>query len=432
MKTISLIHTNKRDTSFLVIFLYLIIINLVYILSISPLYGYAGFITDIKLYKVLISFFLLFIIHKSFPKKNVDISNRVLELHFIIMIIPLLSMFSMANKSTAFTLMVVFCFLLQIVLIRFLPKFKIRAIKGGHSITYFIIGAISLITYAYLFSTQKINTSAFDFSTIYEIRSERKVNSTISYLITWQYRIINPFLLIYTLLRKKYLFFYIVLFIQIITYLIYPNKEIILSIILIGFTYFITKKNKNFSSIFIKILMVAMVVSFLVAFFFSDITLLSIIPHRMLNVSALMKFEHFDFFSIHEKLYYSEGLVGKLLNIDYKYKVPSGMLINDGLWGNANTGYIAYAYSNSGFFGMILMSLLFVFVLKLIDSLVKNNNKGIVFSILIYPMFVLNDGDLLTLLLTGGLFLLFIILITIDLNDNDDLKYEKNWNHKKI
>ncbi|MFV0267749.1 MAG: hypothetical protein ACK5HT_11500 [Draconibacterium sp.] len=54
------------------------------------------------------------------------------------------------------------------------------------------------------------------------------------------------------------------------------------------------------------------------------------------------------------------------------YNVVSGKLIKSGDWGNANTVYLAY------------------------------------------PMLILNDGDLLTMFLTGGLLLVILILASLN------------------
>lgn len=407
--------THKTIISNLIIhFIYLSVLDIIYINTISPLYKYAGFTNDLRSDKIIISFLLLALIVILLPNKNKSVSQTVLKLHFIVIIIPLLSIYSMVNLSTVFTLMVVSCFILQIILIKFLPNFQIKTIKNGKYFTVFILGVLSLMTYLYLFTTQRINISALDFSVIYEIRSSRKINSFMAYLITWQFRIINPVLMVLTYMRKKYLLMSAIITLQILTYLMYPNKEIILSIILIASTIAIYEKRKEFIKPFILFLLFGMLISISIYEYYEDITLLSIIPFRLLNVPALMKFEHFEFFSNNEKLFYSEGLIGKVLGIKYKYSVPSGMLIQDGMWGNANTGYIAYAFSNAGYGGMIVMSLLLVFVLKYIDSLVIKYNKGIIFSLLVYPMLILNDGDLLTLLLSGGLFLLFLIFATFE------------------
>jgi len=394
----------------IIYFIYRVFLDIIYINWVSPIYSYSGLVYEPNIYKIVISYTVMMIITLIISKKTNKVSYIVLQLHYIIMIIPLLSMYSLANLSTKFLLMVSFCFIIQIILIKVLPIIKINSIKNIQFVILLILGVITVITYFYLLKTQDLNISVFDISSIYKIRSEQNIKKgIISYFITWQYRIINPIFIIILYLKRKYLLFSGVILMQVLLYLMYPHKEIVLAIALIFIALFVERKKYRFDLVFIAVLSTISIIGVGLVEVIKKRALFSVLPVRMLFVPAQIKFLHYDFFLLNEKLYYSEGLIGKILNITYPYGVSSGFLVGSPV-SNENTGYIAYAYDNFGFIGMIGISLVFVILLVIIDSLAKGHNKNVIFAFLLYSMVVLNDGDIFTLLLTGGVFLLLIFL----------------------
>ncbi len=391
-------------------FIYRVIIDFIYIKWVSPTFNYMELFTDIVSMKVVASYILMFFISLIIPKGNKKVSQIILQLHYIIMIIPLLSIYAMANLSTSFTLMVVACFSIQIILVKIMPQFRLKKIKNGKLILYIILGLMTGMTYIYLLNTQPINLEALNFTNIYDIRAEQYIPHLImKYLIVWQYRIINPTILVFFYIRKNYKGLILIISLQVLLYLMYPHKEVILAIGLLLLSLFITEKKYTFDKCYVFLFSLLSIISTYLYAIFDYLIFFAIFPVRMLNIPAKIKFEHFNFFSTNDKLHYSEGMIGKILGLNYPYSVSSGVLINP-RGGNSNTGYIAYAYDNLGFTGMIIMSLIFVFILKLIDSLAVKENKGVIFTLFIYSIVILNDGDLLTMLLTGGLWLQILIL----------------------
>lgn len=402
---------------------YRVLLDIIYLFWASPIYSYMGLTIDVHYLKLFISYICLIAIIFLIPKKNNKVSNMILQLHFIIMVIPITTIYALSNRSSNFFFMIITCFIFQIFLIRTLPLFKIRKIKGAKLLFVVTTITLSFTTFFYLLTTQSINLSALDFSSIYDLRTKQNIASGVmNYLITWQYRVINPTIIVIAYKKKKNRIFSLFIGLQVLMYLMIPHKEVILSVGLILLILFISKRGYSFDSFFIKFISIISVTGVIIYELFGYLMAFGAGAIRLLYIPAIIKFWHYDFFSVNEKLFYSEGMIGKIFGIDYPYSVPSGFLMLNS--GNANTGYIAYAYDNAGFIGMIIMSILFALVLKLIDSLAKDDNKITIFALLIYPMIILNDGDLLTLLLTGGLFILIGLLFIIkDLDSMGDKKW---------
>jgi hypothetical protein len=338
------------------------------------------------------------------------------------MIIPLIVYYTFSGKPLEFLIMVQVCFLLQVFLLKNIPLFKTQKIKDGIKLTNGLFIALTSITFLYLFTTQSIKLEAFNFAVIYELRADRNIYGIFNYLITWQFRIINPFIIVLSFYKRKYNLLLFGIFMQILIYTMYPNKEVLLSIILLAVALLIENRKKSFSFLFIIFILLGLSISYYTFKSHEDYTIVSIF-HRLIYVPAFTKYEHYLFFQDNQKLFYSEGLIGLLLGLESPYTASSGFLIADGAWGNANTGYIAYAYSNAGFLGMIIMSLLVVIILRFIDSITKDDDKRIVFPLLIYSMIMINDVDFLTILLNGGVLLLILALSSYSFRQ--DLKTKK-------
>lgn len=404
-------------------FLFRVLLDFIYIHWVSPIFGYSGLLLEPNNVKILNSYLLLFILIAVIPMTEQRVSYIILQLHFIVMVIPLTTLYAVGNLSTNFMLMVFVCFLFQIILIRILPTIKIKKIKNAKAILISLMALVTIMTYFYLLRTQGINWSAFNLGKIYDLRSDQEISDgSISYLITWQYRVINPALLVISYLKKNYKLMILAIGLQILLYLMFPHKEVFLAIGLILIVLYISRFSYKFASFFIYFLSIGSLMFVSIFEISKNVLPFSVLPVRLLYIPASIKFQHYEFFYSHKKLFFSEGTLGKVLGLDYPYSVPSGFLIGGGL-NNANTGYLAYAFDNAGFLGMILISVLFVFLLILIDSLVNKENKYAIFALLVYPMIILNDGDLLTLLLTGGLFLLIIILLVFsDIGNGNRMK----------
>lgn len=415
--------SNKTNFIYSILcFFYKIIIDIVYVVSVSPVYGYSGFILNFNLFKYILSFLYFFLILYIIPKNNKRVSFMVLHMHFLIMIIPMFTFYSLSNQSNIFMAMIVFCFLIEIILVKYSKLIKISKIKSAKQLLTGLFLVITFITYIFSYKYNGISISALNFNNVYSIRSQLYLPTWLGYLANWQHSIINPYIMVKAIYSKNYKLAFIFFLLQFILYLILPFKIILFSIPCIFIMIFVLKKF-NYNNISLIGASVAIFISNCIYKIGISLIPLSLIT-RLIYIPAQIKFQHFEVFSnIYDKLYYSEGIIGKLLGLEYEFSVPSGFVV-DSIFGtgtsNSNTGYLAYAYDNAGFIGMIIMSLLFVFIMILIDSLSKTKDRTYIFSLIFLQMLSLNDGDLLTCLLTGGLFLTIIILLISEKDFNND------------
>jgi hypothetical protein len=80
---------------------------------------------------------------------------------------------------------------------------------------------------------------------------------------------------------------------------------------------------------------------------------------------------------------------------------------------DANANLWATAYSDLGFPGMMLFSLLLGAILNLFDTLTGDLDLGFACMLIVFPSMILANSGLLTSLLTQGIGLLLIMVILV-------------------
>lgn len=415
----------KKIITIFTIMIFRILIDWYYLDYVSPIWGYMDMRTNINTEKVFISYLIVIISGLFIKWESEKFSGIAIQVLFLIMMIPLTSSYALSNQSTAFMVCCTFSFAISILLIQWRTKFRISKIiyrlsqYGSRYLLQTIIILILLYSIV-IISSRGLNLAVlniFNSKLIYGIREQGiNINGIWLYLYLWTYKIILPFFLGYFLNRKKYLLASIVLGIQLLIYLGDPHKEILFGMILILGLFFWGKKvhyGKLLLGTFICAIGGGMIFYTL---FDSKIAFYELnILYRVFHIPASIKFQHFRFFSKRSKLFFSEGRIGQLLGIPYPYgnmsvgEVIAYYVLNDGTT-NSNTGYIAYAYDDLGYFGVLLAGILLAIIFRLFDEYVTEKNQKWVTAVAIYPIIGLNDSGLLQWLLSGGAVVFLILL----------------------
>ena len=409
------LYIKKRNIyTFIFLLIYRFVLDFVYAEFVHKLFSYERFSLDFNLNKYLVSLVYFFVIYYILPKDNKKPSSVFLQLHFIIMIMPMFTMYALANESNIFMMLCCVFFIMECLIFRAVPNLKIIKIKNSKKLIYFIIILSSSFVYFSMIKANGIpSLKALNLNKVYEVRAMVKYPFLMAYLVPWQAKIVNPFLITTSYIKRNRIVFFFSIFLQILLYLIAAHKTFLFIPLAIIIVLIILKK-KDFFSLGSCFAPLGEISAFLVHKVFNNIIIPSIVIRRFLFVPAQLRFFFYDFFSKHEFLYFSEGTIGKVLNRNSPYSIRAAYMIGglyfDNFVVSANTGYLADAYANMGVFGMFIMSLLFSFILIFINSVSKNIDKELVIGMCLFSILSLNDGALLTNLLTGGMLLLLILL----------------------
>lgn len=406
-------------------FSYKLLCEYIYSEYCSPVFSYMGLITNINysslIFTNIMFLGMLLVSPKDFKVPSTFLCNILLAFTFC----PILSICWQANLPIEYSIYVSICYFLIACVLRFVkrpsspPKFvinvKIELLLAGIVIVFFI-----LFTIVFGFADLR----ALDFYNIYEVRAERNYPGIWAYLVEWTAASILPCALVFCLYYKRYNLVLILLCLRMYLYLYTGSKSTLLSIGII-LLFYIIGRNKFFPEKLLLIMSSAFVFSTYIYEVFDQLILLALFPTRFIYIPALLSYRHYMFFSENPKLLFVETLIGEFINIFVPYESylhqKSTTFIADwyGFAGdNQNTGFLGDAYDNGGLLLMIIYAVALGLILKMVDSISSKETIKIFVGILGYTMIILNDGSLLTTLLTWGLALSIFFLYLFYSNNN--------------
>lgn len=363
---------------------------------------------------------MLLLIVIASPKYKKYPSSYLYLIIEVIILIPTLSYFWMNYKSINYMLWevisaIVIAFILH--LKRYpihIEKEKIASTLLGLLFIFYIFISIYLIIVR-----GGIDPRAFSFEEIYSLRAENKITGILGYFVNWCTKAFFPFFFMYYFYKKKHIYLIIMSVLQILFYLSFGNKAFLLSLGFLLFMLFIMKMSKNIARDFIGSMTLANIAAYLLDVLNISKFLRDVLPFRLLFVPAMGQFQYYEYFIIYDKLYFSEGKIGRLLSIPYKYEYPIGVIVNQYFRGkdffsNGNTGIFSYAFADAGIIGMIAMAIIVGLIFWTIDSTTSKLPVYITVCAMSYACVVLNDTGLLISLMTGGIMVTMILLFVFN------------------
>lgn len=404
---------NKKFKTLWLLIIYKFVLEVSYVIFVYPLFSYMGFTYDSSIIKFIESYIFLALIIFLMPVDETRPSTIALNIMLLLNVIPIMSIYSLMNKSRLYCYTIVFSFTIMLIINKFMPLLKISKMKSCNIIVYIIIGGISCFVYAGLIYFNGIpSLRMFDFSNVYEYRRGFTYGiSILAYLVPWQANIINILLIANFLHKKNYKFLVGVIILHAFLFLLTGSRTMLFQpIVAICMSIFIKKKKLVRLSIQSLILIIILVITFYYAT--GNVMLASLSIRRTLYVPANISFIYHDYFSNNEYAYLSHSIFESFFDKPV-YEIPAAQLLGD-LYGRGswmNTGVFGDAYMNFGLLGVLIFSILLIMILKTIDSLANTSIKKVVSgAVMGLFMWKLVNTALFTSLLTGGLLFFMLVL----------------------
>lgn len=293
----------------------------------------------------------------------------------------------------------------------YLPKIK-KYVFGG-------IVFISIFSVVFTFFYYMGGSLFLDGFNVYEQRA-LYAQSSIPILLRYTLgasNIVELIVLIWLLSRKKYFLAVIMLCISYLHFSLGGEKTVLFSIVL-GVCFFFLKRiinKKSFLCFFCMAIFGGILSGQLYFFDILEVPWLASFIRRAFFVPSLLNQYYYDYFSVHPFLYwginrdYSIGL-GINNQISYIFLNSPGGFANNGLLGDA--------YSNAGYIGLFLVSVLLVIICKLFDFSSYGLNKLYCIGVSIYIAFGLLNSVCTTVMVTHGGFIGILLLYCLPRNDD--------------
>lgn len=382
---------------------------------------------NIDYLKLLESYLLTVILALPLRNKIVKPSDFLGVVFLAAAIIPTLSFYALNSKERLFMYYMAIAYLIVIYSARLFPGIRFRYIKQGNKIMIFFGSLLVLFVLALMIKNGGLNYFNLDLTRVYEYRGEvsRVINMGIlGYLNTWVFKVINPALMVWALLRNKKKLLILFISIQVLFFGISSHKSVLFYPFLILGVYYLfnSRYYKKITSYMFLGLSFLVIICGLFAIWWEQIWPATLFIRRVFYVPALLNFTYYEVFSQLGHVYLSNSIFALL--VDYPFSYDYTRIISLHLFGhpntNCNNGFLATSYMHFGLGGVVVYSVIVGLLLWMVDSLsFKRLPVWVAISISIVPFFSLfTSADLTTALLTHGIMVVLILLWLLGRKEN--------------
>ncbi len=271
------------------------------------------------------------------------------------------------------------------------------------------------------------NFALLGFDSISQIRAEASFGLVIALITNVLCKIIIPVLIVIYIDRKQPFRLAVVILAQLYLYSITGFKTFLFILAIVIALRFVKKLSMQTT---ILLGLIGAVVATVVLYWITQSNMtIALIINRVIFLPAKIKWAYLDYFSQNPYVLFSESTIAKILGMAPVYDRSVPHMMGELYFGRpeqwTNTGYMADAYSNLGWLGGILMSVVLAIELHFVDVATMRCDKGIAAVFIIFYI-SLNDGGLISISVSGG-FILAILLFRIFVQ-----KQRKPWLKVKV
>lgn len=417
----------KKDALWFVVLK--IVLNLTYICLHKDLFGYYGFDFDLNIYKTVISWVLFVFVAVCISSNTFNCRTLFLYTTMCLGLTPAFVYYEYNIEAETWMLVSQAAMLL---LMHFLMnktqlfmRFKVKKLPYYSSTVRFFAGSALVLYFLYAFI--KYGIPRFDllsFETVSEIRHDSSISTLMSIVQNFVCRVLGPIMMMLLFMRKKWVSFCLVLIVQLYTYSVTGFKTFLfIPLVVIALSFF---DKLDVNKLMLRAIPIVCVLCSLVYVIFDQIYPYALVNERVLFLPAKIKYSYFDYFSQNKFVYFSQSTIGLLLGIESTYKTAIPNLIGDvyfnkpEMW--TNTGFMADAYSNMGFMGMLLIAVFLSALISLADIFMAENdsklNRGLMGMFLIF-FISLNDGSAITVFFSGGMIFALLTVCMISFKSTE-------------
>lgn len=407
---------------FLLIFIYRLFLDWIFIEVISTKYGYMGFQNKWSFISSALSLIVLFVftipIFNAYKNENNLVSHEILFCIFLMSFVPFTSMFAFNNITELSMLLNMLYWILLIKLILF-PSLKTeiklgneRRISFERFLPFFSIISVLVVVYVSgKYAHFRINLNLDE---VYSLRSEASNYSmpvVLSYVYSWT-RNLNAIFITYYIRKKKYLWAFICLMVQLLNYGIDGSKTtLVLVAIAVGVNIFPELNIRRFNKLILFGFAILPIISLLFYKILGNIWPASLFVRRILFIPVQITDFYVDFFMKNTPDYFRQSFI-KIFGIKSVYPHIPYMIgeIYTHTVTSANNGLLSDALLNLGIIGIIVFPVLICAVFKLFDACITGLDSHMYVVIAVYVSMTLINSYLFTSLLTHGLLITMLML----------------------
>lgn len=392
----------------------------IYAFEISDKWAYLGFSPLRSLSSVFVVIFIacLYSIFISKDRNFLNLSHVII--HYIFFV-PGLILSSTYNSSILYFSIITLSYTLILIFSRFPSRsFKaLRLNKNNFVVIIFILSGGSVAALVSLGALSRFNLNILN---VYDFRADTtaEIPGIFRYLFFSVAKAVLPLALVLAIYFRNAALGIVSTVLIVLMFGMLHQKSILFLPFISAALYLISLSNRVVDYIIYGVIgVVSVSVIELIALRFSsgdNIALYtSFIVRRVFFIPPLLDNIYINYFFEIPKIYWSTSQLGLGIT-DNPYDLPAPLLIGLDVFGaegmSANTGIIGSGYSHAGITGVVIYSVLFGFMISIINEFGKKIGHEIVFaSSISIVISILSSTDFTTAILTHGLLALIILFI---------------------
>jgi hypothetical protein len=382
--------------------------ELSYMYFISPLYSYAGLTLQLNVSKLIESYLIALVTLGLLAFRERTPSTVILLTGTYIGVIPLLSIYALQDRPSAFVYAAAVTFSLSIGLSS-LPRCQMLLLRTRPEALLIGSLAISLAVTFWMTLNGAYKHFTFDVYSIYEFRHELDdivFVGPFAYLTDWAGYVFNVVIFAWALQSRNWMLAVIALGLQIFLYGCTLNKSFLFCLPFAGGAVFYLVDRRGDVAGIGWLIALLILIGMLESIVLNESNITGTITRRVLALPAYLANEYYELFGRIGHVYWTNGFLGSLGQ--YPFADVPQRLIGKAALGHsetwANNGMFGTGFMHAGFVGMLGYGVMFGFWLYILDCIaVGKVPLAAAASVVILPMTnVLADSDLTTGLLTHG------------------------------
>ena len=418
---------NLDKFDFVVFILYKLLLDYIYLHIHGTLYAYYGFSLVPNDTKMAIGWVMFVIASIFIASKDKSITTTFTYTIFLLSVVPCIVYYEYNPEAT---LPMVLSQTIAIVVMEIL--FRITRPKEDKPITYRspisyknkTLRALAFVGLVGFFAVLLIQNgipslSSISLTNISQVRAENSQSTFMALLENLVCKIVCPIFIFVSLKEKKWIPFIFAVLVQVYSYSVTGFKTyLFIPVVIIAVNLI---RGLNLKKCIVIGLPLAVIGATLIYTAFDEIMPYALIVERVVFLPAKIKVAYFDYFSTHELLWFKESTIAHFLGFESPYSTAVPYIIGDVYFGRpnmwTNTGFMADAYSNAGYFGIVLMCLVVFIVLVITRKHLRNVppslSRGLQAVFLLF-FISLNDGGAISVIFSGGMIFMIILIALVD------------------
>ncbi|TWP35906.1 hypothetical protein [Leekyejoonella antrihumi] len=391
---------------------------------VSPTYSYLGErYREPNAVPYWLAFITLLLVAQFLPRRVVDVEAFILWILYILVITPLMLVPHYADictphQASILSITAALTFLLIIGIGRVIPRDILPVLSLPPQIFWWLIAAMTIGSYAYIFSTAGFKFASLDLTQVYSIRNSYRdiilsSGPILGYVVRLQGNVINPFLIARGATGGSRWLILIGLLGQFFIYSVTGYKLTILSgiAVLLAIWFFRTRRRSGIA--LVGGTLVAVMLAVATDLLRGSTTMTAIFVDRLILVSGNLPAAYFAVFTGQPHALWSSGFLSGLTSSPYQ--MNPGFIVGNYLTGNshvlANSNYVADGYANFGYLGIAIEAVVAGLIIALVVSAARRHRPVLAAGVLLTPVIALVNSSPITAILSDGFAMAALLLV---------------------